>query len=116
MNQNDQPLNPVAEEAEAIKRIAGTRDGALFHRYLRRVLEGVFDIETDSALRTHNGRRTLARDLMRLMAEGLNVNGNDSSTDAPILTRPGGAVAVTGARGARRRVPGTQPEPGPAGG
>jgi hypothetical protein len=29
MTQNDQPLGPVAEEAEAIKRIAGTRDGAL---------------------------------------------------------------------------------------
>jgi hypothetical protein len=111
MNQNDQPLNPVAEEAEAIKRIAGTRDGALLHRYLRRVLEAVFDIELDSALRTHNGRRTLARDLMRLMAEGL--NDDRSTSNEPILTRPGGAVAVTGARGARRRVPGTGPEPGP---
>lgn len=91
----DEPLSPLKEEAEAIGRIAATSDGALFHRYLRRVLETVIDLDSDGALRQQNGRRSLARDLMRLMAEGLDDHGS-TSTDAPILARSGGAVAVTG--------------------
>lgn len=110
MSEADHSQNPVSEEADAIRRIASTRDGALLHRYLRRVLEGVFDLDTDSALRVHTGRRTLARDLMRLMAEG--IDDRTDSTNAPILTRPGGAVSVSGSRGARRRVTGPRAEPG----
>lgn len=91
----DEPLNPHQEEADALRRIAATSDGALFHRYLRRVLETVIDLESDSALRQQNGRRSLARDLMRLMAEGLNDHRTDSS-DAPILARARGAVVASG--------------------
>ena len=88
-------ITPQQEEIEAIYRIAGTRDGVLLHRYFRRVLETVFDMDNDSALRSHNGRRSLARDLMRHMAEGLN-DRTDSSADAPILNRSRGAAAVSG--------------------
>lgn len=88
-------INPLTEERDAILRIAQTYDGTLLHRYLRRVLETVVDLESDSALRSHNGRRTLARDLMRLMAEGLNDHGS-TSTDTPILTRTGGPAVVSG--------------------
>lgn len=102
----EQPdTNPVDEEREAIKRIAATHDGALQHRYLRRVLETVIDLESDGALRQQNGRRSLARDLMRLMAEGLDDRraGTDNDT---ILARSSGAVAV---RGRARRDPRSYP-------
>lgn len=92
---SDETTSPLQKEAEALRRIAATHDGALLHRYLRRVLETVIDLESDGALRQQNGRRSLARDLMRLMAEGLNDHGSTSS-DAPILSRPGKPVAVSG--------------------
>lgn len=92
----EQPdIHPLAEEKAAIKAIASSRDGALLHRYLRRVLETVIDLDSEGALREQNGRRSLARDLMRHMAEGLNDDRTDSS-NAPILARSSGAVAVTG--------------------
>lgn len=89
-------LNPHQEEREAIEAIARTREGLMLHRYLRRVLETVIDLQDGSALKQQNGRRSLARDLMRLMAEGIDGRRTDSSSDDPILTRPRGAVAVTG--------------------
>jgi hypothetical protein len=91
----DQPENPQKEEIDAIKAIARTRDGLLLHRFLRRVLEGVVDIQEASALYAQNGRRSLARDLMRHMAEGLN-DRHDSNDDAPILARAGQPVVVVG--------------------
>lgn len=97
----DDPINPVKEEEEAIDRIARTHDGVLLHRYLRRVLETVVDLQDDGALRTQNGRRTLARDLMRLMASG--IEGTSGRADQPILTRPG-TPAGTGSRAERRRA------------
>lgn len=103
----DEQMDPVAEEIEAIKRIAMSADGAVFHRYLRRVLEACFDAPDPSALLLQNGRRTLARDLMRLMAEGINDDRTEhSGGNAPILTRSGGAVAV---RGRARRDPSRYP-------
>ena len=99
-------ISPQQEEADALRRIAASRDGALFHRYLRRVLETVIDLQDDGALRQQNGRRSLARDLMRLMAEGLNDHGS-ASTDNPILARSGGAVAVSGR--SHRRDPSRYP-------
>lgn len=89
-------ITPRDEEAEAIKSIAASRDGAMLHRYLRRVLETVVDLQDDCALRQQNGRRSLARDLMRLMAEGLDAGRTHSSADDPILTRPRGPTAVAG--------------------
>lgn len=90
----DDAITPQQEEADALVRIAASRDGALFHRYLRRVLETVIDLDSDGALRQQNGRRSLARDLMRLMAEGLD-GGRTDSTDEPILNRSRGAAGVS---------------------
>lgn len=89
-------INPIEEERDAIKAIAAMREGRMLHRYLRRVLETVIDLESGSALKQQNGRRSLARDLMRLMAEGIDGRRTDDSADDPILTRPRGAVAVSG--------------------
>lgn len=95
----DEPLSLEQEERDAIRRIAGTRDGALLHRYFRRVLEEVIVADVSGALRAHQGRRTLARDLMRLMAEGIDEHRSD--TDDPILARTRGAVSVARTRGRR---------------
>jgi hypothetical protein len=92
---SEEAISPQQEETDALRRIASTSDGALFHRYLRRVLETVIDLQLDGALREQNGRRSLARDLMRHMAEGLNEHGS-TSIDAPILSRPGKPAAVSG--------------------
>ena len=71
MSEADKPLSPNEQEANAIKAIAKSDDGALLHRYLRRILETVIELQVDSALREQNGRRSLARALMRLMAATL---------------------------------------------
>ncbi len=103
----DEPLSPLDEERKAIARIGFTEDGRLLHRYLRRLLESCRATEEGGALQRHEGGRILARDLMALMAEG--IDGRDR-TDQPLVPRTGGPVAVTRARGARRRVgPSTQP-------
>lgn len=98
-------ISPQQEEADALRRMAATHDGTLLHRYLRRVLEAVVDLDSDGALRAHYGRRSLARDLMRLMAEGIDVN-RSTSDSVPILSRTGGPVAV---RGRARRDPASYP-------
>ena len=100
----DEPLSPTEQENRAIKAIALTDEGLLLHRYLRRILETVFDFQDSGALYAQNGRRTLARDLMRLMAEGID-DRRAHHTDDAILTRPSGGQPVsTGGRGARRRI------------
>lgn len=98
---NPAEINPVIEEKEALERIARTLDGRLLHRYLRRVLEGVI-IAEGSALSMHAGRRSLARDLMAEMAQGI----RDAGRDEPILTRPGRPVSTD--RRPKRRV---EPDP-----
>jgi hypothetical protein len=99
-------VDPVTEEREAIARIAFTYDGLLMHRFLRRTLEAVFDLEPSSALPTQNGRRSLARDLMRLMQEGIESQHAPGSGDRAILTRAASAVSAgaRAGRGAARRV------------
>jgi hypothetical protein len=111
MTEPDKPLSPNEQEANAIKAIARSDDGALLHRYLRRVLETVIDLESDGALRQQNGRRSLARDLMRLMAEGID-DRRAHSTDDSILSRPGsGGTPVAPRRGAGRRITAGTPVP-----
>lgn len=93
-DEQDVQPSPGEQERKAIDLIARTPEGRLLHRYLRRVLEAVFDVEDSGALRTHTGRRTLARDLMRLMADGIEAtrDRNAGSSDDPILTRAGAPV------------------------
>lgn len=110
----DDPIDPTKEENAAIARLAFTEDGRLLHRYLRRELERLGLTADQSTLLVLHGRRSLAHDLMRHMAEGIEVgSGRRTSTDDPILTRSSGAVSVAGAgaRGARRRVPESIPSP-----
>lgn len=108
--EDDKPLSPNEQEANAIRTIARSDDGALLHRYLRRILETVIDLESEGALRQHNGRRSLARDLMRLMAEG--IDDRTDHTNDPILSRPSGAVIVAPRRGAGRRITADTAVPG----
>ena len=109
---DDKPLSPNEQEANALKAIALTDDGALLHRYLRRVLETVFVGMPDGALREQNGQRSLARDLMRLMAEGID-DRRAHSTDDPILSRSSsGGTVVAPRRGAGRRITADTPVPG----
>jgi hypothetical protein len=97
-------VDPATEEREAIARIAFSYDGLLMHRFLRRTLEAVFDLEPVSALPFQNGRRSLARDLMRLMAEGIEGQTSGRTSDSAILTRAGSARSARAFRGAARRV------------
>lgn len=96
-------LNPLEEEKLALDRIARTFDGQLLHRYLRRVLESVIDIPVPGALRTHNGRRSLARDLMGLMAQG--IEGSSGRLDTSILRSPGPIASRRRPAGSRRVAP-----------
>lgn len=97
------------EEADAIAAISYSEQGRLLHRYLRRVLETVYDTQDPGALQSHNGRRTLARDLMRLMAEGIEARSGGTRNDPqrgdePVLVRPGKPVdARQRTRGVGRR-------------
>src|SRR6266403_1965473 len=97
-------FNPFTEEIEAVKRIASTGDGRLLHRYLRRVLETVIDLQEGGALQAQNGRRSLARDLMKLMAEGIDDRRDDHGND-PILARSARPVVVGRQRRDRRNLP-----------
>ncbi len=102
---SDEPLSPIQEEIEALARIARTHDGRLLHRYLRRILETVFDTPDDGTLRSHNGRRTLARDLMGHMAPGIEGDsGRLEHGNEPILNRPGSRGASRRRPAGRRRV------------
>lgn len=91
-------LDLLADERAAIDLIARTPHGHLLHRYLRRILESVYDTPEQSALQSHNGRRSLARDLMREMAQGIedSVRAGDGSHQRsgqqPVLTRSGKPV------------------------
>lgn len=111
----DVPADPVKEEIEAWARIALTSDGKLVHRYLRRVLEAVILTPDHGALQDHNGRRTLARDIMRLMASGIEANRGPRNPDTPILTGARQPVAVAESSTQRRRAwLAAQPDTDPA--
>lgn len=102
---DEKPISPQQEEADAIARLGLTADGRTLHRYLRRVLEGVIPAFDNGALLEHNGRRTLARDLMRLMADTVEAPSAGSSAEQSILTRARGPSGPgSSRRGANRRV------------
>lgn len=110
---DDQPLNPVQEEDLAIARIAASADGFLLHRRLRRVLEGVVETDDPGALQRQTGRRTLARDLMLIMAEAIEAKsaGRDHTGSEPVLVRGAPARAYS-RRGPGRRVTADSTVPG----
>lgn len=105
----EKPTSPQDEERRAIDMIARTPEGILLHRYLRRELEFCPDGIDGGTLLGLHGRRSLARDLMRHMASGIEAtgakNGGSGSADAAILNHAGGAVRVRpDRRGAGRRI------------
>jgi hypothetical protein len=117
--------DPLEEERKAIDLIARSPEGHLLHRHLRRVLESCIDFADESTLRQGHGRRTLARDLMSLMAQGIadtaRTDGRRTDPAEPILATAGNARSVA-RTSARRRVtlesddgwgfdPGTDPSP-----
>jgi hypothetical protein len=88
------------EMQEAIDRIARSADGLLLYRLLQKVLCGTVAAPTqEGALQFHEGRRTLARDLMAYMAEG--IADNDRACVTFAVAKP---TSIAGTRGAGRRV------------
>lgn len=96
-------LSPQAQEIEALDRIARTPDGAMLHRYLRRVLESVRVTEDIGALQRQEGARMFAKDLMRHMAQAVEAN---SGRTEPILSSAASPAGAPGRafRGNARRV------------
>ena len=94
---------------EALQRWARTPDGRVFYVGLQKVLMGVPTDISDGALRENLGRRTLALELMAVMAKVMTENLSDDgigSGDRPIVFRLP-ERADTNQRhhwGARRRV------------
>jgi hypothetical protein len=86
------------EMQEAIDRIARSADGLLLYRLLQKVLCGTVAAQNDvGALQINEGRRTLARDLMAFMAEGIAENDRACVTFA--VAKPiAGAITGTDAR------------------
>lgn len=109
----------IADEdlAKAIDRLAHTPDGHLLYRYLQKILMGVLaGAPGESALTRNEGRRSLAAELMGLMAKGIDESG---STDTPADTRASerpvvfvtrGAVAVNRRATYREHAARTDPE------
>jgi hypothetical protein len=89
---------------DALDRLAQSADGILLYRYLQKTLCAVTtDSMPEGALRRNEGRRSLAAELMGLMAEGIR-SAAGSRADSPITFALAGARAVARTRGAGRRV------------
>lgn len=97
-------IDPTEEERAAWGRLAFTADGLLAHRSLRRVLERIWPTTEGGALNRHEGQRMLARDLMALMADGVDSRRErTSSADAPLAPARRRGAPVIPASGTRRR-------------
>lgn len=58
---------------DAIDQIARTANGQVLYHYLQKILSEICHDPDVGALRHHEGRRSLALDLMTLMGEGIDV-------------------------------------------
>lgn len=92
--------DPFQQEREAIERIGLTPDGLMLHRYLRRVLEMIPADLSHGALEVDTGRRSLARNLMVILAAGIEANRERS--DEPVIRNASKPVRVIGHPGGRR--------------
>jgi hypothetical protein len=96
---------------EALARFARSADGRVFYLGLQKVLMGVPSENSEGALRENLGRRRFASELMAVMAEGMSEsNPSDDPRDRAIVFTLAKPVAVSGARGARRRVGPGEPQ------
>ncbi len=88
---------------DAWDRIARSSDGKLIYLHLQRQLMAVTTSTEDGALPRLEGQRIFAAKLIYLMAKGIEESAG--SSDFNIYTFAGaGALAVSSARGAGRRV------------
>lgn len=98
-----------AEIDKAIGRIALTADGRLLYRRLQMILMSAVPRPGGGALRAHEGRRSLARELKALMDSTLSQLGpprdrsGDHDPDEPAVAEPAQPIAVERS-GIRRRV------------
>ena len=105
MTDDEKEPNLLEQERNALDLIARTPEGLLLHRHLRRVLEAVYDGPDTWTLQGQTGRRTLARDLMRLMAAGIEATSDGRGADKSILSgRRKPIDASPRRRGTERRV------------
>ncbi|MGD1017293.1 MAG: hypothetical protein ABR863_12775 [Roseiarcus sp.] len=81
----------------AIDRIARTPDGVTLYLYLQKILCGVVTDNSERSLQQDHGRRSFARDLMALMADGIAL----SDRTRPVTFRLAGPVERP-----ERRIPG----------
>lgn len=89
------------EMRQALVRIAQTADGETLYRWLQVEAMFVEPIDaSDGALRTCHGRRSLARQLMAHMAEGIESSVGDRLV-AIRRDRPAGEQPIRGARAFR---------------
>lgn len=93
---------------EALQRWARTSDGRVFYVALQKVLMGVTSNTEAGALQENLGRRRFAAELMAVMAEGMTEADKLDAGSRPIVFELAGPVAVSSARGTRRRI---SPEP-----
>ncbi len=98
-------------------RVARSEDGHLLYLYLQKRLMATSPEVESGTLRQREGARIFASELLGLMAKGIEESATGLSASCITISRSG-PVAVSSARGARRRVtddtyvPGYSPEPG----
>jgi len=103
---------------EALKRISLTEDGWLLYCGLHKVAMSMpADPDpSDGALRTNLGRRSLAREIMAVMAEGIDERGKRTGTeqlsDQPVAFAQPKPIPIRTGRGAGRRITADTPVPG----
>lgn len=102
-------LPTPAEIDEGIRNLALTHEGRLLYRHLQMILMSPAPEGSGGALRQHEGRRSLARDLKRLMDEELAKLGTardrpgDHDPDAPAIVKRAEPIARASG-GTERRV------------
>lgn len=104
-------------------RMSRTSDGELVYLYLQKQLCGILETHDSGALQRNEGRRSLARDLMAMMAGGIegSVGQRANPADKPVVFAVRQPVETRASRGTRRRVtedskvPGWDTEDSPGG-
>jgi hypothetical protein len=105
-------IHPTQKEVEdSLDRIAMTADGRNLYIFLQRRVMTVTPVSKSGALRTDQGERSFAAKLIGLMAKGIAESGGRASSsggndgaEQPVVLPVSGARAVSGPRGAGRRI------------
>jgi len=103
----------IAQEdfANALDRIARTSDGVLLYRWLQKELMAIPATDKSGALRAHHGRRSLAAQLMAMMAQGVAAG---AGSDRPVVFQLAQSRRTSDSRAeraaARRGEPSAHPD------